>query len=227
MTPKNRREYYETALSQAIAAGDYGLASAVQRTLADRLRTEERWDEALAAYEQAIAYGERAGDKGSLVRALQRIGDIHRTRRHYGPAAEVLARLLPLQSALGDRDGAERTRRLLWQYYVLLGQYDNATATATEPIGLSTPTDGSIVRGEVQIEGLVQHPQFVRWQVDLLIDGDENKATYLGHRWSQRWGGLLTFDSTRYPNGTHRLRLRIVREGSNYDEYYSTITIDN
>jgi hypothetical protein len=37
----------------------------------------------------------------------------------------------------------------------------------------------------------------------------------------------MVLDTTQYPNGTHTLRLRIVRTDFNYDEYSVTITIAN
>ena len=84
------------------------------------------------------------------------------------------------------------------------------------------------------VTGLAQHPDLRKWQVDLLINGNEGNATFMGWsdslpRWAQGrvWGDMLTFDSSQYPNGTHQLRLRVVKLDGNYDEYLRTIVIRN
>ena len=38
---------------------------------------------------------------------------------------------------------------------------------------------------------------------------------------------LITWDTTRYPDGDHVLRLRVVHSDLNYDEYFLPITIKN
>ena len=44
----------------------------------------------------------------------------------------------------------------------------------------------------------------------------------------QSTSGILTnLDTTRFPNGTHRLRLRVVHKGLNYDEYFMPLAINN
>ena len=40
-------------------------------------------------------------------------------------------------------------------------------------------------------------------------------------------GVLTSLDTTRFPNGNYRLRLRVVHKGLNYDEYFTPITINN
>jgi hypothetical protein len=79
----------------------------------------------------------------------------------------------------------------------------------------------------VNIEGLVQHPTFRKWQLDLLINGDEKQAVSLGVQKGQQWGKIFTLDTTKQPNGQHKLRLRIVRSDTNYDEYFLNIVIKN
>ena len=61
----------------------------------------------------------------------------------------------------------------------------------------------------------------------LQIEARTKQATYLDVLSKPRWGKLFTVDTTKYPNGTHKLRLRIVHKNSNYAEYFTTVTIHN
>jgi hypothetical protein len=69
----------------------------------------------------------------------------------------------------------------------------------------------------------------LKWQLYLLLEGDENNAILLEEDvLPLPTAGVLTeLDTTKFPNGRHRLRLRVVRRDGNYDEYFRTMTIDN
>lgn len=101
-----------------------------------------------------------------------------------------------------------------------------AAATAN---GLLTPTADAALQGAVEITGIAEHPTFRKWQLDLLINGDEKQAAFLavGDKRQTDAGLFTTLDTTLYPNGQHRLRLRVVHSNLNYDEYFMSITIDN
>ena len=92
--------------------------------------------------------------------------------------------------------------------------------------GITAPATGSTVQGRVEVRGIAAHPSFRKWQLDLLL-GDHATFLALGEQPLPQEGVLTTLDTTRYPNGSHRLRLRVVREQQNYDEYTVTIRIDN
>lgn len=95
--------------------------------------------------------------------------------------------------------------------------------------GLVTPSADVALQGQIQVTGIAEHATFRKWQLDLLIDGDEKQATFLavGEKRQTDAGLLATLDTTLYPNGQHRLRLRVVHSNLNYDEYFTEITIDN
>ena len=93
--------------------------------------------------------------------------------------------------------------------------------------GFSSPIDGSTVKGGVQVFAVATHPEFRKWQLDLLPFGDPEQATFLAVDDAPRIRRLTGFDSRNYPNGTHQLRLRVVHSNLQYDEYFSTITIAN
>lgn len=100
---------------------------------------------------------------------------------------------------------------------------------APEGNGLMTPAADTALNGLVEITGIAQHPTFRKWQLDLLLNGDEKQTTFIavGENRQSEAGLLATLDTTLYPNGNHRLRLRVVHSNLNYDEYFTPITIAN
>jgi lipoprotein-anchoring transpeptidase ErfK/SrfK len=95
--------------------------------------------------------------------------------------------------------------------------------------GLVTPAADAALQGQVDITGIAEHATFRKWQLDLLINSDEKQAVFLavGEKRQTEAGLLTTLDTTLYPNGQHRLRLRVVHSNLNYDEHFTSITIDN
>ncbi len=112
---------------------------------------------------------------------------------------------------------------LLWTILTiapLFAQHDGA---------ILAPTADATVQGTVKVEGTAGHPTFRKWQLDLLLDGDPNQATFLalGETPLESAGALLAWDTTLYPNGDHLLRLRVVHSNLNYDEVFTPVTIAN
>lgn len=103
------------------------------------------------------------------------------------------------------------------------------SAQAASIGGIVAPVAGSVVNGIAPIEGVAQHPGFRKWQLDLLINGDAAHASFIavGEKTQAAAGLLASLDTTRYPNGQHQLRLRVVYTGLNYDEFFTPIVIAN
>jgi lipoprotein-anchoring transpeptidase ErfK/SrfK len=95
--------------------------------------------------------------------------------------------------------------------------------------GLVTPVADSALQGLVEVTDIAEHATFRKWQLDLLINGDEKQAAFLavGEKRQTEAGLLTLLDTTLYPNGQHRLRLRVVHSNLNYDEHFTSIIIDN
>jgi peptidoglycan/xylan/chitin deacetylase (PgdA/CDA1 family) len=93
--------------------------------------------------------------------------------------------------------------------------------------GIVAPAAGGEVRGQLEVQGFAVHPTFRKWQLDLLIDGTEETFLALGETPSAEPTDLFVWDTTLYPNGEHLLRLRVVYEGLNYDEYAVPVKITN
>ncbi|MBI1294555.1 polysaccharide deacetylase family protein [bacterium] len=85
------------------------------------------------------------------------------------------------------------------------------------------------IRGLLTAEGVAVHPTFRKWQIDLLINGDQTRDTFiaLGEEQVTARALLAEVDTARYPNGVHVLRLRVVHSNMNYDEYITQVIFDN
>jgi peptidoglycan/xylan/chitin deacetylase (PgdA/CDA1 family) len=95
------------------------------------------------------------------------------------------------------------------------------------PNGIASPQADAQVSGIVPIVGTAAHPEFRKWQLDLLLDGTAETFLAFGEEPQPMSGELTQWDTTRYPDGCHVLRLRVVRDGFNYDEYFVPIVIEN
>jgi peptidoglycan/xylan/chitin deacetylase (PgdA/CDA1 family) len=95
------------------------------------------------------------------------------------------------------------------------------------PNGIANPQADTQVSGTIPIVGTAAHPEFQKWQLDLLLDGTIETFLAFGEESQPTPGELTQWDTTRYPNGSHVLRLRVVRDGFNYDEYFVPIVIGN
>lgn len=112
---------------------------------------------------------------------------------------------------------------LLWTILVItpvFAQHDGV---------IIAPAADATVKGTVVVEGTAAHPTFRKWQLDLLIDSDPNRATFLalGETSVETAATLLEWDTMLYPNGAHLLRLRVVHSNLNYDEVFTPVTIAN
>ncbi len=101
-------------------------------------------------------------------------------------------------------------------------------ALALDQGAVSFPASGATVSGTVTVRGTATHPTFRKWQADLILDSDPGRATFLALGESPVANGdLFTWDTTRYPNGEHVLRLRVVHSNLNYEESFVPVTIAN
>ena len=89
---------------------------------------------------------------------------------------------------------------------------------------ITSPRDQAPVRGLVPIDGSATHPQFQKYEIHF---GPEPNP---GDQWTPIGGSPFTapvvtgrlglWDTTIIPDGIYSLRLRIVRQDGNYDEYF-------
>jgi hypothetical protein len=108
------------------------------------------------------------------------------------------------------------------------GQSSGQTSTARTN-ALTAPLGGTALKGVVDIVGTAVHPQFKRWQVELLVDQKDQNTVFIagGDTAVPSLATLGKLDTTKFPNGYHILRYRVVRTDTNYDEFRVTIVIEN
>jgi hypothetical protein len=102
-----------------------------------------------------------------------------------------------------------------------------AQATLSAGSGILSPASEAVVQGAVTVEGIAHHPGFRKWQIDLLLHGESATFVAVGETMQPEAGSFTILDTTRYPDGSHVLRLRVVYTGLNYDEYLTPIIIEN
>jgi hypothetical protein len=99
-------------------------------------------------------------------------------------------------------------------------------AGAQSSNGITSVKDGASVSGKVDIKGTANDPAFSKWQLDLLPGGKSDAAIFLA---TDTKPGEFSYalDTTKYPDGEHALRLRVVRPDGNYSEYVTKVKIAN
>lgn len=97
--------------------------------------------------------------------------------------------------------------------------------------GIVNPAPGDIISGIVLIEGTAVHPDFLRYEIAFKQDfnpvadwivfaqGDRPVVDDTLAIWDTTVGGEV---APVFPDGRYRLRLRVVRNDYNYDEFFVT-----
>ncbi len=112
---------------------------------------------------------------------------------------------------------------------LILAAAPRAATAQPAPVGIVVPRDNAVLRGVVSVWGVAHDPDFARWQLDLLPDGNAERAAFLatGDAPGPAAQALTDLDTTRFADGPYTLRLRVVRRDSNYDEHQTPVTIAN
>lgn len=95
--------------------------------------------------------------------------------------------------------------------------------------GIQFPAAGATVRGAIAVNGIADDEQFAKWQLDLLPASAVDQAIFLAlsEQPQPTAADLAVLNTTLFPDGDYRLRLRVVRSDGNYDEYYRDLVIAN
>lgn len=103
-----------------------------------------------------------------------------------------------------------------------------AQAQVSQANGLALDgVDPARLAGVVHVLGVADHPAFRKWQLDLLLNGEEVVFLALGEEPLATLAQLVSLDTHLYPDGEHSLRLRVVHSNLNYDEYFLPVRIAN
>jgi hypothetical protein len=131
----------------------------------------------------------------------------------------------------------ERLARFL-ALLILLASSVVGLAHAQGGNGISSPRDNAVVSGVVLIEGTATDPNFLRYELAFFKEFDPlgDWVVFATGEQPVVKGVLASWDTTVgrdvgapfYVDGTYRLRLRVVRQDSNYDEFFVLgISLDN
>ncbi len=184
-------------------------------------------DAATATYEQALELARQTSDLADDANALFGLANYYSQIARYEKSVEAYKESAAIWTRVGDTTKAQTVQKRLWGTYRRVKNYAAAMEISTGSLGISEPLEGAVVTNFVDLVGLVEHPEFKRWQIDLLANGDEQQASYIGRGFGPAWGRFYTLDTTPFPDGNYTIRLRIIREDTNYDEYFRKIVVRN
>ena len=87
--------------------------------------------------------------------------------------------------------------------------------------GISYPPETEVVQGVIEIQGTAVHPEFWKYELAAAPFGTQNWFN-LGVSESQVQSNVLgAWDTRTVPDGVYTLRLRVVRQDGNFDEYFT------
>lgn len=102
------------------------------------------------------------------------------------------------------------------------------TPPAGEPFGgFTVPAEGATVSGRVLVQGFARHPNFLKWQLDLLNADGDSRFLALGETPLAEAGPLVEWDTRRVPNGLYTLRLRVVHDQLEVAEFLVSVEVAN
>lgn len=94
------------------------------------------------------------------------------------------------------------------------------------PVSGFDAEDGIEVSGTVTVTGYADTAGFVKWQLDVVPFGNAGDAIFAAY--GEDAGEFsYALDTTQFPDGDHQLRLRVVDNTGNYDEYFVDVTVAN
>jgi hypothetical protein len=98
-------------------------------------------------------------------------------------------------------------------------------AVAQAPNGISRPAEGDTVTGIVLVEGTAADPAFLRYELafsrgtDWIVFAEGTRPVVQDTL--AVWDTTVGYPNTPvFPDGAYQLRLRVVRQDYNYDEYF-------
>lgn len=189
-------------------------------------RQVKEYDRALATFQTALTLAQKVGDQEQQAYLFQRLGDTYEKQKNYEAAQPNYEKAIALWREVGN---SEKAQKLTDDLAKVLNALQTKQMEANAQNGIVEPLANATVSGVIAIRGIANDPNFQKWQLDLLLNQDPNDVTFLevGRRGAAKVKKFVDLDTTKFPNGAHTLRLRVVRTDFNYDEYTVVITIAN
>jgi len=101
-----------------------------------------------------------------------------------------------------------------------------ATSATPASTGITSPADGEVLSGTVDVTAVFPGSPYVRWDLFILPGGDDAGKIWVASG-SDAGEASLSLDTTNFPDGDHVFSLRLVKPDSNYDEQLVNFSIDN
>lgn len=112
------------------------------------------------------------------------------------------------------------------EYYVRNLRVANQTfvpdrrPTATPALGIFLPVSTASVSGVVEVSGVANTPNFLRWELYLAPSGTEQWSFLVGSQ-NPTAGLLARLDLSQIPFGVYDMRLRVINRDNQYQDYFS------
>ncbi|MFZ1404213.1 MAG: hypothetical protein WAW03_14055, partial [Anaerolineae bacterium] len=85
--------------------------------------------------------------------------------------------------------------------------------------GLTAPHTGDRLQGQIAIKGTAMHPAFARYELYAAPSGSNRWQFLSQNSYEVSSGVLWVWDTSTVHDATYDLRLRVVKQDSNYDDY--------
>jgi hypothetical protein len=79
----------------------------------------------------------------------------------------------------------------------------------------------------VTIRAAAADPSFWKWQLDIMVNGQDTAFLGLGEQPLATPTDIFLWDTRSIADGDHVLRLRVVRRDGNYDEFFVPVSVHN
>ncbi len=93
------------------------------------------------------------------------------------------------------------------------------SAAAGAQAGLTAPHTGDRLQGQIAIKGTAMHPAFARYELYAAPSGSNRWQFLSQNSYEVSSGVLWVWDTSTVHDATYDLRLRVVKQDSNYDDY--------
>jgi len=123
-------------LDYAAATGQHARVIALTAALAELLRRDGPWADALTRHAAAVQAAQRAGDRLGQANALNDLGNLRRLTGDYPGAAQAQEQALGICRDLGDRRGQADALNYLGSVRWLTGDYPGAAEALEQALGI-------------------------------------------------------------------------------------------
>ena len=123
-------------LDHAAATGQHARVIALTAALAELLRRDGPWTDAITRHAAAVQAAQRAGDRLGQANALTNLGNVRRLTGDYAAAAQAQEQALAIYRDIGDRLGQANALNYLGNVRLHTGDYAGAAQAEEQALGI-------------------------------------------------------------------------------------------